>query len=90
MYSIYDANGFKGELGTNMTVYELQKALDGFLYLKKFFDEGYTIDIDKVKIDLKDFKANVPDHSNFVDVRNTLRTIMGNCKEIAVLSNDAD
>ena len=58
MYSIYDVDGEKGELGSAATItiiYDVAKKLE-LENLKDFLDKGYSINVDGVLSDLNDIE----------------------------------
>ena len=58
MYSIFDVDGEKGELGSSATIsiiYDIAKKLE-LDNLKAFLDSGFSIDVDGVLSDLNEIE----------------------------------
>ena len=89
-YNIYDIDGFKDTIGSSIGI----NILDGIakklnlVNLKSFLDSGFSIDMNKVVVDLKniDFK----EITEIEDLVEDLIEIINDSKEIIILSNEAE
>jgi len=81
---IYDADGYVGDLASNNGLNELEKFLSDDEFLKTFFDEGSTEDIEALQKVLEDKESSDKDINDTIQ---NLKELVAKCKDIVIISD---
>ena len=87
MLSIHDVNGYVALFGSNTAVGIFKTLANKFKLenLRDFFEKGYSINIAGLITDIEKMDMGF---TELDDVKINLLEVLGQCKEIVLLSND--
>jgi len=88
MYSIYDADGYRGDAGSAVAIGEMEKVAKrlNLETMLDFLEEGFTIEVDKL---IEDFESIDLDNIGEIEdyIQEVLDVVM-ECSDIVILSDD--